>query len=445
MENLLLILNGILQFFEIVFFIVIAMCLLAPELLALLIELGIWLFFDRREKNDIIKKLQKGLRIFIIAWLVLLLIAVGCLFIVDRFFFDRAARAIFDSVERKTGIQVEYSSVEGSLWTGELHMSDFHIMREGHDISNYDITIKEFYADVELMDLIYKNYKFGTVSLKNVKGTYERTGIPVSPNQTRFEETQTGIKFVGKIVLPSRKFNVEDLKIEDMDIDYIDTTRDDRQIRLDIAIDKCHTKHFGSLSPLLSIVFLNEMAGTVNGRAFEVSHRDEKDTHISCWKAKQLPAEFVASYVGGPLKWIKKASLDIEVFFKGRHGDVRDTGMISVDMRYVFSDMVAEVPEDASPRIKLLAKPIVNYLNDHADQCDIDFGFSIDRGQLTGHTSLEAAGLFDLAKDAMIDELAHRAGVSKDEVKQKGKEMFDKAKSKFNEWLKKKEQKQEAE
>ncbi len=439
MDVLLQILNEILKFWGYLFFVLLVLCFIVPDLVFLVIAGVTRIIVRRRQEDPFSRKLSKVFRVLALVWIAVSLVAVGGLFVIDKYYFKESVRVIFDVVERKAGVEVEFSDAQGSLFGGELRLSDFHIKRTGHEISNFDITAREFSADIEVMKLLRKNYRFQNVSISGVSGNYERIGIPVDTDKSNIETTKDKIRFVYKTTVPIRRFSVQELDVKDVAIDFLDKTRLDREIRMDVVIDTCHTEQFGSHSPLYSVLFLTNMTGTINDHKFEVSHRDANGYHESCWQAKQLSSDFISGYVGGPIKWIKKADMDIDVTIKGRDGDIRDTGMLSVEMRYVLSDLVAEVPEEYKGKMKLFAHAVVKYLNGHADQCDLNFGFSIDRGKLTGHTSLEAAGLLKTIKDAMADEIARMAGIDKDKVKQKGKEVLDKAKGKFGKWLKKKE------
>ena len=142
---------------------------------------------------------------------------------------------------------------------------------------------------------------------------------------------------------------------------------------------------------------------------------------------------------GGPFAWMTEGTVDIDVLDTWKMGE---TVEIDMDWKMVLHDVRAKVPSDTGALTKVVAVPIVAYLNASSKELPISFGMTMNQDEFSGRYSLEAAGLWRAAADAMARKLSDLSGSTVDTIKATGKKAVDAFKG-FMEGRRKKDEEEE--
>lgn len=440
MENLLTILFEILQTLSQVFFVFILVCFLCPELLLLLLEAIIHLLIRSDRNSKLFRKIAKIIKYIALTLAGIFLILFLTLMVVNKYHFDSIARIVAGRIERNTGITIEFEQATGSIWTGQLQLERVRFTRQNHDISNFDIRVRRFHTDVDIRNLFVHRYEFEKVHLEGIEGNYESLAVPVDPSkqQIDIDEKNKKFRYVLTAVLPSKTFDIDEILIDELALHVSDKTIHGRIIEVDLDIDNAQIKSLFSNSPLFALLFKSQIRGKLNGYPFNITHYQDNYNSVSSWKAQQLPVEFVAGFIGGPFRWINHADLEIKVANTYRPGVLLEDGLIKMDWQLIFSDIQAQLPSNIGPYEKLIALPVVKYLQKHPDRIPFEFGFSMDKGNFDGYASLHSVGLYEKLAQAVLEEIQKKTGLKKEQIQDASRGALDKVKNYINEKRQKK-------
>ncbi|HUT31320.1 MAG TPA: hypothetical protein VMX13_16120 [Sedimentisphaerales bacterium] len=357
---------------------------------------------------------------------------------VNTFFFESTLRAVFRRIERRTGIAVRFENAEGSFWTGQADMNGVTIVRENHPISDFNLTARSLFIDVSMDDLILKEAVFEEVRLEDVEGSYERAGIAGKSGRWQSVSAKDRIRLRYESAaegpaLPQRRFRVDRLIVDDANVTVRDVAYPGRRLEASVQIDRLETAPLFSTWPLFSLLFRTEVSGYLNGEAFGIKSRQTESGDEVRWYVEDVPIEFISTYVGGPLRWIQQARLGVEVRSLLGGEERPGTGRIAMGWSFVLSDIRAEVPGGIGRLQRVVATPVVAYLNRHAERLPLSFGFVFEEGRFEGRASLETVGLWEAVEHALVEEICRRTGADPDRLKKEGRQKL----SQFKDYLEK--------
>jgi len=338
----------------------------------------------------------------------LLVLLLTVLAIANWLLFDDVVRWQLARAERQTGIAVTFNSASGSLWTGAIELHDVTIQRTTGETSNFDLSARTFGIDLSVGDLLLLKPVFERVELQGLRGTYDRVGLP--------EKLQ-----------PRRSFRLGRLVVNDALVQVTDHTRPNK-VQVQLQIDSLAVEPLRSDWAVFDLLFRGNAAGRIDGHEFSIATREILEGRETHWRGEGLPVGLLASYVGGPLDWIKSGALDVEVTDRWQVGE-----QTQIDMHWqlVLRDIQAEVPDGVSRATRAVAKPVVAFLNKHALRLPLEFEVAIARDRFRFAASPEAAGLGRTVGDALAAELARLAGIKPETIKQAAAESW----TKFKEFL----------
>lgn len=436
MENLLVIIEEIVNVLNLIFFVLIILLFVAPELVWGIFELLVRLFFSDWKKTTIGKSIR---RIMLYAALVVLgmfILAFGSLLVINKYFFEDAVRATLKRVERNSDIAVTFEAARGSLWDGKLELEGARFKREDHEISNFDIRAKRFYCNANVRDIFKRKYHLDSVELVGVRGQYERLRVPVA--RSKQDLTVGKSKFAYAVsyeqVLPKKEFTIDNLTVQDLQLDIADKTRVGREVAGKLNIDSSETRGLFSQAPLWSVLFCTDAKGEVNQCPFQIRQDLTGDRRVTTWRFRDLPIDYVTAYIRGPLRWFAHGTLEVEVSNGFGWDRDRKRPEIEMDWQLDFSEFEAYVPDDLGDLERAVAKPAVAFLNKHQDDLSLGFELLIEEGKFERAASLEAVELFEVVEGAVVKAICERAGIKPEELRETGKAAVDKIKG----WLEKK-------
>ena len=331
---------------------------------------------------------------------VLLVVTVAAIGIANFFFFEHIVRWSLRGLEQRHGVAVAFESADGNLFTGAVRLRGAHLVRAQHPVSEFDVTIHDLQADIDLSALWQRRLEFQSVAARGVRGDYTRVGP--QPDQ-----------------LPRRGFVVQQLLIEDAQLTWHDVTQPNRPIQLDIEVDSLETAPFRSKWAAFDVQFRTNARGRVAGGPFQVTTREIADGRETRWNAQGLPVSFAGAYLGGPFSWITEGTLNVDVV--DRWSIPEDALDIEMDWQLVLKDIRAEARADLPAPARAVAGPIVKYLNEHPRELPLAFSVTINRREFAGRMSPPLEFLMQVLGDAATNELADRLGIAKQAVRDAGR------------------------
>ncbi|MHC4213172.1 MAG: AsmA family protein [Planctomycetota bacterium] len=415
MEGLLFFLAEFVKILSTAFVLLLIVLFLAPEFLALTLEIIIRLVI-RHRKSPQLKKLLRFVRILALGCLGLFVLIMIILVILNSFYYETILRRILKRIEHKTNIKVEFQAAQGNLFKGVADMTNVTIVRKDHHLSNFDINADLLFVDLSMKHLVSKEAVFEEVILNKAQGKFERLRVPQKTGPLNIEISyKVGDK---EATLPKRKFRVDQLIIEDANLAVTDRAYPDKEIKAAVEIDSLRTAPLLSHWPVYYLLFESRISGRLNGQPFGIERDSTESKNQSRWYARELPVEFMSAYIGGPLRWLEDGKVDLDVTSLWEQTQPDDQPDIEMNWSFIFKDIQAQVPAGAGRIESAIAKPVVAYFNEHADRLPISFGFTVNKGQFKGHASLEAVGLWREVKEAIIKKIAETIGVKEEELKE---------------------------
>ncbi|MBC7821385.1 MAG: hypothetical protein IAG10_31240 [Planctomycetaceae bacterium] len=137
--------------------------------------------------------------------------------------------------------------------------------------------------------------------------------------------------------------------------------------------------------------------GELEGKEFSVHERPIQAGHGTHWQAKNLPVQWFGNAIGSPFSWFQSGEFDLEIedsWSLAREQEVRSKWDLQ------FRDLKSAVPDDLPLKQKMLAVPIVAFLNRAPNPLPISFEITFDGNAFKGKASPEAVGLWQIIHDA---------------------------------------------
>ena len=332
--------------------------------------------------------------------------------LLNTFLFEPTLRRGLARAREKTGVDVQFESARGNFLSGSVTLQGVTVKRKDEVRSNIDLRIREAKADVSLPSLMRSTVHVGGLRLVDVQGTYQR----------------------GRIKLPRRDFVIDELIVENASVDLKEPDTDVPAPALPLTIERLECRPLRRDSAVFDLLFRSKGQGTIAGAPFEI--RTETTTHgrTTSWKARAVPVAFLAGYVGEPLDWLTAGTVDVDVADEWSDGPSTE-----IDSRWKldFHDVTAAVPPRITGFKRAVAEPVARFIQAHPAHLPLEFQLKLDKGHFSGAASVETTGILKAAADGMLEEMARRAKVPMETLKELGRRTLDDFK-KFVEKRKKK-------
>jgi hypothetical protein len=352
-----------------------------------------------------------------VSWLRRLSITVTTLFIISLvlalvinfFLFETTARIVLDQVKTRTGIQVAFDSATGNIFTGTVQMTGVKLKREKHQNSLFDLQVEEMSLDMDMTALITLKAVMEELKVTGLQGTFQRVGKV-------------------KRMKPRKPFIIKKFIMEDIDVQFSDTTRGEKPVTAAVKVQKMQSAPFRSQLSIYDILFNSIAKGTLEeASSFAIEKKEAAESRESRWTLSELPLALIGRYVGGPLKLISEGSVFIAVENQRQTGEKPG---IKMDWHLVIRDIKAQVPEEyPDTGIKRrMAERVVEYINDHSREFSFRFSLDIKEETFKNLVSFEGTGFQEALRKQLTAKLVDLAGKAREKVKELGKKGIKKFK-----------------
>lgn len=348
--------------------------------------------------------------------------------LINLWFIDDLARWQLVKLRERNGIAITAETIEGNLFTGRFQASGVSVKRTDHPAGLIELSARRVEADVSVWRVFRTPLEVRSLSVDGVHGRFER-GVPGQAPVKKKKQQEA------KEPKQKRPFVITSLAITNLDVAYADHTRK-RPLALPVVIQHLTAEPLRSQWAVFDVLFRANATGTIAGRPFHLSTSGDDLGRETKWHVNGLPVEILAQQIGGPFTLLTGGTCDVDVTDRWRmSGDDR---VIVMDWSVVLKEVQAEVPEDTSPLMALLAKPAVAFINAKAERVPLSFRVELDEERFDGAASAEAAGLWEVVADSAAATFAKMLGLDTDSVKGTSEQLLDKAKDALDKWRKKK-------
>lgn len=319
--------------------------------------------------------------------------------LLNTVFFEPALRRGLDRVRAKTGVNVQFESAEGSFLTGDVTLRNVTAAREDALRSNLNLRIQEVRANLAITSLT-GTPRLESLYLRDVDGVYQR----------------------GRLPSPKRGFVVDHFVVERASLILREPESEKPAADLPLIVETLECRPLRKDFALFDLLFRSNGRGSIERAPFEIRMEGNETGRTTRWKAQGLPVGFLAGYVGEPFDWLTAGTLDV---------DVLDTwsndGSPEIDSHWTLTlrDATAAVPERITGMRRAIAEPVVRYIQAHPVSLPLEFRLQLHEGHFTGAASLETTGLLEAAADGVLEDLARRAKVPAERVKEIGRRTLD--------------------
>jgi hypothetical protein len=411
----------------------------------LLLQLVFGISF-RRSKESKDKKIK--IPPALIKWIQRIAIGSATLFatallLINFVFLEETVRFAANTVEEKTGFEIQYDSVEGNIFTGAFAFVGLDLKQTQADKAQLSVKAQNLAANLSVWDFILGNRIIDSATLSQAE--IELQTLPKAE-----KEEKSAIEFAiafgkkaldgvnvsnGSAVLKAPNYTIEDLHINDVSI-HVDDRSADTPTVYDIEIASFQSQPLRSHFATFDLLFRSNLDGTLNGSRLLISNTEANGQRHTKWATQDIPASVLASLIGGPFSLFEEGTVDVEVTDQWEAEQVNN---LELDWAIKVSDAQARLPASTPELLKPLAQVWVDNINQNEEAWEFAFQLQLSEDQFKGASSLNAQQIWRDTIPVFIKQIAKKTGIKESTVKEKTTKALDAVKG-FLERRKAKEQ-----
>jgi hypothetical protein len=306
-------------------------------------------------------------------------------------FFDWFVRRALAAAQKQNGIAVSFAAADGNLFVGRVHLTDAKLVRTGHDVSDFDLTVADVSVDADVMQLFTGQFVFEDARVTGVRGELIKTGQR-DPN------------------MPRRRFSINRLAVDDVAIEVTDRSRPPQEVAVPLEIASLDVANFRSWWAAFDVLFRSTCQGLIDGQPFAISNTSAGDEYETQWQATDLPVHLLSGYFAGPLGWFVDGRIDVNVTTRWRPDD--NDPELEMHWRLLAHDFAAQfpketqlpeenqLPEELAGLKRAVVEPAIAALNTTQENLPIEFDLVMRKDAFEGQLSPFAAGLAEAISQA---------------------------------------------
>ena len=347
------------------------------------------------------------------------------LMVLNFFFLEPVVRFVVDKASEKTGIEMAYSEMSGSLFSGAFSFSDIELEREGHPQSDFDISFGQIEANLAVTKFLFGkrvldsfSVSEGTidVTLKEKALSRSEDGVAISVEigeERGFDVrvVEKGQNFIQEIRHP--KFVFEKLSVADLKIEVNDSANGRGSYR--VQVEAFEAEPLRSRFLWFDILFRSNLRGSLNASELTISNREEGQRRYTSWTVRGVDAPTLNSLVGGPFRLFDAGKIDVEV---SDDWELEKSPEINMDWKLRIREGRAAVPVSTPRLLEPFALGIVEHINQKIEPWEFGFTLTMSESQFRGSASLDAQQIWGDALPATLDALADEFSLSRDAVRE---------------------------
>jgi hypothetical protein len=362
---------------------------------------------DKRRPSAVVARWTKWV---VYASALLVTITIVVMLALNFVFFDWFVRRALAAAEKQNSIHVGFAEADGNLFVGRIHLTGAQVVREGHEVSDFDLDVADVNIDADVLQLFIGRFVFEDVQIVGVRGQLVQTGR-CDPN------------------LPEREFTIERLAIDDVEIEVTDRMHPPREVAVPLAITSLEVADFRSLWAAFDVLFRSTCQGFIDSQPFAILHRPAEDgeSQETQWVARDLPVYLLSGFTTGPLSWLVDGRLDVDVTTRWQPDD--NDSELKMQCHFEAHGFTADVP-DQFKVLQRIVEPTLNTLSQTDTRLPLKFNVTMNKEAFRGQLSPLAAGLSEVVVQgsatslpAMLPNAAQQLGETVDRFRTRMQEI----------------------
>jgi hypothetical protein len=389
-------------------------------LIGLLIELATWLLFGKRRSasppttiasavsawrgKEIVGGFAKRsgvLRLATSVAFVALVLTIGGLVLINTLFFEPTIRLVAGFVGKRTGTDLEFTSVSGNLFTGSFAFENIGARRVSDTKGSFDLKIGSLSGDIDMRSLLIGPISFRSLSVKAVSGTFhdrEKRGTGGSVHDDERMQAR-------------RRFRIDDLTLRDVDVAL---SKGNGAAPVALSLKSVTSMPLRSNFAVFDLLFRSNISGRIDGHDILISMRDVDGGRITQWRMQDLPIASVSRFVARPpIGWLQEGTLTVSVDDRWVLGKQAE---IDMDWHVRMRGARAVPREGASVLEQTFALPVIGYINSKDGNVDLRFKLVMNESQFEDVLSPDAGALWNALVRSMSRAIATGAGTNAEEA-----------------------------
>lgn len=331
--------------------------------------------------------------------------------IANFFFFSQTTTWLAHKIGERTGIEIAFEDVEGSLFSGTLLVSGLKVERRNSDKTEYALTTKNVDLDVDVLSLIIGTPTVSRLSLTGIEGDiWTKAKSKGSQDATRDKERRR------------KRFDIENLEIAKARIDL----HKPGIPSVTLGIDTLASAPFRSDYAVFDVFFRSNVAGDINGHKVLIETSGDDDGRITKWRLNDFPAELIGHYVDrAPFDWFERGTIDVAVDDAWSRGPTPD---IEMEWSFTLKGVKVAKPDNVGLVERAVAAPVAGYINSRDDDITFKFHMVMNEEQFRFKPSLDAAGIWLAVLNGTAKVIAEKTDIGVDKAKTGIRNSIDKLK-----------------
>ena len=356
------------------------------------------------------------------------------LLLINFAFLDSVLRFVADKVEEKSDIRIDYTLSEGNLFTGRFSFSDLKLQRSNAE-NAFTAEAKTIEADLPITRLIFGSREIDSLRIADAhieyplparakeEHTERSSGIEISIGIGDKQVKEFNITTRPKL-LDTPHYKISDLQLERISVKVIDQSATE-PATYDLEIKDMHTAPLRSHYVIFDALFRTNLNATLNGSELTIVNTEQNAKRYTQWATSNVPAEALASLVGGPFSLFESGSIDVEVH---EEWEVEQINNLSTEWVLRVRDAKAALPSSTPTALKPLARVFVNNINANPQEWEFGFELELSEGQFHGASSLNALQIWESSIPVILKQIAYFSGFEQSQIKETTEKAFDKFK-----------------
>lgn len=360
---------------------------------------------------------------------------VAGLLVLNVFFLEATIRFAADKAEEHTGIQIDYEFNEGNLFTGYFAFGSVYIENTSQEAGKLKAEINSIEANLPITRLILGSREVESLEVSDAQIEYHLAKKTESETSARRFEIGASVTLEGKPVdgvavtkrpslLNTPSYRINELKLDQISVNVVDESSAE-PTAYNIEIERCHASPLRSHFAIFDILFRTNLTATLNGSVLEILNTETNGIRTTKWATQDVPAEILASLVGGPFSLFESGSVDFEIHDEW---EVKNIENISMEWTIRVRDARATLPEGVPSMLQPVAQVWVNNIN--SNQQDWEFGFELELSEdrFHGASSLNATQIWKDSVPVVLKQIADFSGIEESAIKDTTGKAFEKFK-----------------
>lgn len=365
----------------------------------LLLDVFLWVFgagasrrkFRSQSAPVTGRKRRKAMRVALVG---LLLITLGGLEVVNRFYFAPTMRWVADVAASRAGYSVDIAQIEGNLWRGMLRMEGLKMRGRTQDGATATLTARAVDLDLVLSSLLR-----GTVRLSQLSASDLEVLAQQSAATEQLRRGEGG-----------RQFAVEDMKIVNATM-VVETAGGGRHT---LRISEGRAQPLRSRCAAFDLLFRSNLDAMLDGTALTVRTQviDGNGRHTE-WALDELDLKSLAAFTDtAPVRWFDGGTVSARMEDSWRLDDVT----IDSDWDISLRDARVAVPEGAPMSETLLVGALAEISQRSRGDLDLAFRLQLDENGFRDSASADLSAWWAALVRGLAAALAASEGIDAHEV-----------------------------